>query len=235
MRPFKCILFTASLIILCSCVSTPVTDNKVITVYGIGRITFVPDIINLKIIIHNRDNNLLAAVSRTEETISEFSIVCSQFNIPDEDIQRSNIITIKRYTYNSETNRMDIVFYESINAIQISMKNLSVFEKFSEEILQLTGLEIDSFLFTHSNIVQYEVDASLLALNDARSKAEKTAEHIDFRLGGILDISYLEDQASDKNWYNDIQGVHWAAVAISVLPDTITLSQKIQVKYSIKQ
>jgi uncharacterized protein YggE len=234
MRLLKFILFTTLLITLCACASTSITDNKVITAYGIGRVTFVPDIINSRITINNTDDNLLTAVSRTEETIIEFLFVCRKFNILDENIHRTNIITIKHDIYNSRTNRMDLVQYESINVMQISIKNLSIFKEFSEEILQLAGLAIDGFFFTHSNIVQYEVDASLLALDDARSKAEKITEHIGFSLGEIVDILYFENRDLDKNWYSDIQGFYWSAVATSVLPAIITLSQKIQVKYSIK-
>ncbi|MDR0403893.1 MAG: SIMPL domain-containing protein [Treponema sp.] len=234
MKLFKFITFTILLMIVSACVSTPIADNKVITVYGIGRTSYNPDIINIRISIKNTNDSLLLAAGRTKETMVELLFHCGKFNISDEDIRGTKVITTKHNVYNSETNRSDIVRYESIKEIHISIKDLSIFEEFSEEILHLTGLAIEGYFFTHSNIAQYETDANLLAFDDARSKAEKMAEHSGFRLGNILEVSYSKNQDPNIDEFDIHQGFYWSSVGVSALPGIITLSQWIQVKYRIE-
>jgi uncharacterized protein YggE len=84
-------------------VSNVTSANRIITVRGIGRVTFVPDIINLGIEIKNRDNDLLTAVGKTKETVIKFLEICKKFNILDEDIRTTNVNTNKSYKYNNET------------------------------------------------------------------------------------------------------------------------------------
>jgi uncharacterized protein YggE len=92
-------------------------------------------------------------------------------------------------------------------------------------------------MFTHSNLAHYETTASLLALDDAQSIAWKMAEHMGIKLGKILDMSYYDYGTRDPftgNWYYNRQGTGSSTGGILVSPGIITVTQGIQLKYSIE-
>ena len=209
-------------------------DSGIITVYGTGEITFIPNIMNLRIIIKNIDENLINATNKTRATLTEFISICNSNYIVNENIRTSNIGTGKEYKYDSQTRENEFVGFYSTMTILVSIDDFSKFEIFSGQILQFDDLSISNFRFSHTNIEEYEYNANLLALDNARLAAEKMANHMGLRLGKVTDISYLmERDPFNGTWYYDIEGTGRSTGGIPVSPGIMTLSKRIQIKFRI--
>ena len=210
--------------------------DKIITVYGTGEITFVPNIINLRIVFKNVDTNISEAVNKTRDSLTKFIEICNSFLIITDKIHTSNISTGKEYVYSSKKGEHEFIGYYSTITILISIDDFSIFEDFSSLILQFNDLSITNFRFTHSNIKEYESNANLLALDDAKFAAEKIAEHIGMRLSEVFDISYIidRDMFTGSIWYYDVEGQGRSTGGIPVSPGILTLSKKVQVKFRMK-
>ena len=233
---FKIIIIIITLIFMNSCVTNDRNLNEgIITVYGIGEITFTPDVLNLRIEIKNVDSNLIAAGNKTKSTITEFINICNSFSIIDENIHTSNISTGREYKYNSVIRENEFVGFYSSVTILISVNIFSKFEDLSGLLLQFDDLSISNLRFTHSNIEELESNVNLLALDNAKLNAEKMVEHIGLRLGKIIDISYIIDRDPFTGGlrYNDVEGNGRSTGGIPVSPGIMTLSRRVQVKYKI--
>ena len=233
----RIIVVLFSLFLLYSCATNDINlSNRSITIYGTGEITFVPNIINLRIVFKNVNIDLMHASDKTRASLIKFTDICNSFSISNDNIHTSNISTGKEYEYNSETKKHEVIGYYSTVTILISIDDFSRFEKFTELLLQFTDLSITNFRFTHSNIKDYESDANLLALDDAKNAAEKMARHMNLELGEVLDISYVvdRDMFTGSIWYYDIEGTGRSTGGIPVSPGILTLSKRVQVKFRIK-
>lgn len=213
-------------------------NDGVITVNGTGEITFLPDVINLRVEIKNIDANLGNAGNKTKATLAEFSNICNTYSIAHDDIQTSSIRTGKENEYNSETRKYQFVGYYSEVTIMISVRDFSNFEEFSGLLLNFDDLSIRNFQFTHSDIKKYESDADLLALDNAKLSAEKIAEHMGLKLENILDISYETTRSSssvglpyDDRLYFSSSLVGGGGIPVS--PGILTLSKQVQIKYKV--
>jgi uncharacterized protein YggE len=99
MKFFEVITFTTLLMTLSACLSTSIADSKTITVYGIGHTAYISDIINVRVSIQNTNDSLLLADGRTKKTMVEPLLYCGKFNIPDENIHETKVITMKKNVY----------------------------------------------------------------------------------------------------------------------------------------
>jgi uncharacterized protein YggE len=218
-----------------SCIQTNKTDS-VITVFGSGEMSFLPNVMNLRIDIKNVDADLTSAGNKTKTTLAEFTNLCNSYSIVNEDIRTSNIKTGKEFEYNSETRKNDFVGYSSAVTTIISVKDFSQFEEFSGLLFQFDDVSIGNFEFTHSDIKKYESDADLLALDNAKASAEKIAEHMNLKLDKILDISYvtIQNPFTGQLALYDRQGSGLSTGGIPVTPGILTLSKQVQIKYRVK-
>lgn len=231
----KIFLVTLIFFSLSSCLQNNATaSDSIITVHGTGEITFLPDVMNIRIDIKNTDEDLIHAGNKTKSTLADFMNICNSYSIIGEDIRTGNMKTGKEFKYDSETRANIFVGYYSSVTILISVRDFSNFEEFSGLLLQFNDLSIGNFEFTHSKIKEYESDADLLALDDAKSSAEKITEHMSLKLDKIMDISYTANvNPFSGTFYFDKQGTGLSTGGIPVSPGIITLSKQVQIKYKV--
>ncbi|MDR2471267.1 MAG: SIMPL domain-containing protein [Treponema sp.] len=211
-------------------------NDNAITVYGFGELTFMPNMLNVRIDINNIDMNLISSMDKTRNTLTGLKNLCNAYSIMDDNIKTTNINTGKRYKQNNRnTGENEFIGFESSITIIITIHDLSTFEEFSSKLLHFDDLSIRSSLFTHSDLKQYNSELNLLALDDAKLSAQTMAEHMGYKLGETAKIAQPESRDPFGNWYYDIEATGRSTGGIPVSPGIMTMKKVLEVQFELKK
>lgn len=81
--------------------------------------------------------------------------------------------------------------------VDITLKDISRFEKFTEEILATRISQIENLAFSHSKEDSILREVDLLAIDDAHNSAQKICQRTQVKLGKILNISNYGGEEDD--------------------------------------
>jgi uncharacterized protein YggE len=125
--------------------------------------------------------------------------VSKKYVVEATDIKTSSISANKDYDY--ERDRSVFKGYQASQAVDITLKDISRFEKFTEEILATRISRIENLTFSNSKADSIMREVDLLAIDDARTSAGKICERTGVKLGKILDISnYGPPDEDEQEW-----------------------------------
>ncbi len=196
-KKFLCAILLFSTLLLC--ISCSNNKAKVIKVYGNGEVTYIPDTVTMTVKLKNVKSVLRDAVADTNATSKKILSLCKEYSIPDEDIKTSYIETGKEYEWQNSKNVF--IGYKSEQTFQITFKELNKIEEFSGDILALQVYSLGNFNYSHSKKIEFESEANLLALDDAKLAAEKMAERMNVKLGEVVYISDVDTK--EPSYYYD--------------------------------
>ena len=189
---FGILLFSAVFLFI----SCSYNETKVIKVYGNGEVTYIPDTVTMTVKLKNVKPVLRDAIAETNVTSKKLLNLCKEYAIPDEDIKTSYAESGREYEWQNDKNVF--IGFRSEQAIQITFKELNRIEEFTGEILALQVYALEDFKYSHSKKNEFDSEANLLALDDAKSAAEKMAERMNVKIGEVL---YISDVASSEPSY----------------------------------
>ncbi|MCR5606516.1 MAG: SIMPL domain-containing protein [Treponema sp.] len=178
---------------------------KVIKVYGNGEVTYIPDIVTMTVKLKDVKPALKDAIANTNATSKKLLELCDKYSIADEDIKTSFAQSGKEYEYQNGKNIF--VGFRSEQSIQITFRELQKIEEFTGEILALQVYSLGDFKYSHSKKSEYESEANLLALDDAKAAAEKMAARMNVKIGDVLYISDVDEPSYNYygNYYNSYE------------------------------
>ena len=199
-RGFFKILFLLLIFITASCSNH---QTKVIKVYGNGEVTYIPDTVTMTVKLKDVKPVLKDAIANTNATSKKLLNLCKEYSIPDEDIKTSFSQSGREYEWQ---NGKDVfVGFRSEQSVQITFKELNRIEEFTGAILALQVYSLGDFKYSHTKKGEFESEANLLALDDAKSAAEKMAERMNVKIGDVLYISDV-DTSEPSYYYQDAYG-----------------------------
>ncbi len=230
----KTIVLFGLLFIIFSLVSCSNRDRK-ISVSGIGIVTFIPDMVEISIVIKNTNPRLNDSLIQTKDTVVNIISICKKYNIAEIDIKTSYINTDKEYFSEKYNTELKFIGYSATQTTQIKFRDLKQFEKLSEELLALKITSIDGIIFDHSQKSDYSSEADLLALDDAKLSASKIAERMGVKLGKVLSISNLNEQVGTSRYSQEMISFSKSIRSgIVISPGILSISKNINVVFEIQ-
>jgi uncharacterized protein YggE len=210
------------IVVLSFCASLPflscVNNERKIEVSGTGKVTFVPDTVEMSIRVKNVNPKLNDSLSQTKDTILRLLDLCAGYGIAKEDIKSSYVNTDKEYDHPRYGETSKFIGYSASQSTLVTFRDLTKFEELSGAILALKITSMDAIHFTHSKLAEYESQADLLALDDAKNAAIQIAERMHVKLGDVLVISNTNTQNPDDG------SMRYAAAYSKSLSSGIVLS-----------
>jgi uncharacterized protein YggE len=235
-------VFLSALIILFGCQQTerPARSNRTISVIGIGKSKVLPDQVEVTIKAEFTRPAMKLAVTETQATMDEVLKVAKKYVKESFDIKTSSISSNKDYEYSRDKR----VFkgYQASQSVDITLKDISRFEKFTEEMLATRISQIENLTFSHSKKDSILREVDLLAIDDAHHSALKICERTQVKLGKILKISNYGPQVDDgDNIYSEApsEGLNVYAKAMRVRgfqisPEILEFSKAAFITYEIE-
>ncbi len=216
--------------------STP----RSISVVGIGKTKALPDQVEITIKAEFTKPAMKDAVSETQATMDEVLKVAKKYVKESFDIKTSSISANKDYRY--EHDKQVFQGYQASQAVDITLKDISKFEKFTEEILATRISQIENLTFSHSKADSILRDVDLLAIDDAHNSAQMICRRTEVKLGKILSISnYGMEDGNGNESYPGIRrgriglfGKGIGGRGFQVSPEILNFSKEAYITYEIE-
>lgn len=180
------------LAILFSCNSNPA--QKTIDVTGQAKMKVVPDMVELSLRAYSVKPAMKAAVTETQAAVNEIIAVCRKYVVDPADIKVSSISTNKAYEYRGGNDQF--VGYDALQVLDVTLKDITKIEQFTEELLATKISKIDNIRYNHTKADSIMREVNLIALEDARKTAEKMCGKMKASLGSIVYLSNLSNRTN---------------------------------------
>ena len=188
-------LFLALVFVFSSCNADK--EQRTINVTGQGKIKVVPDMVELSLRAYSVKPAMKDAVSETQAAVNEIIAVCRKYIVHPADLKVSSISTNKAYEYRS--GKEQFVGYEALQVLDVTLKDISKIERFTEELLATKISRIENVRYNHTKADSLLREVNLMALEDARRTAEKMCGKMNASLGNLLYLSNFENSPRSLN------------------------------------
>jgi len=180
-----------SLIIIVSIVRDRIVDREQwqVTVSGTGKISYAPDIANVRLGVQiDKSQNAEIALADLNSKISKAMDAIKKIGIAEEDIQTQNYSIFPQYDYAEDISKF--VGYNANQQLIVKVKNLAkdanlvskiISESTKAGVNQITGITFDV-----SRLEELKQEARLVAIADAKKKAQSIALALGVKLGNVV-------------------------------------------------
>ena len=158
---------------------------RYITVTGSGEIQIVPDLVHVSLGIENQDRDLQAAREENARRTREVLAVAGKFGIPEHRTRTAHLRIEPRYSHKNQ----ELQDYFVRRAVDLAMDDLSQFEALLAALVEAGVVKVHGLKFDHSQIDVQRAEARLLAVRNARDKAEALADELDQMIGAPMEIT----------------------------------------------
>ncbi|MFA5714285.1 MAG: SIMPL domain-containing protein [Candidatus Paceibacterota bacterium] len=213
------------------------SEDKTITVSGIGEVYASPDVglINISVVTENID--LAKATDDNSKTMNGItSFLKGEGGIDQKDIKTTGYNINPRYEYEMRTGKRNLAGYEVSQSVNIKIRDLTKVGKIISESTALGATDVGSLSFTIDDDEQVKQEARDLAIKDAKDKAQKLEKSLGIKMVRIVNFSEGTYPAYDS--YYGMGGAEIKATS-SITPPTIQTGQNkitsnVSITYSIR-
>jgi uncharacterized protein YggE len=170
------------------------TDNRFITVTGVGTISVVPDAVRFNATVSTVDSTNAAALSRASKSAAAVRAALVKAGIATKDIRSANISVYPEYNWTQETGTK-ITGYRASQTFDVLVRTASKAGSIIEAVVTAGGdnVQLGGVVPTTLNPATATEGARAAAVANAKSKATSYAKLLGVSVGKVLS---LEEQYS---------------------------------------
>ncbi len=165
-------------------------EPRSISVTGTAKMKVVPDMVEVSLRAYTVKPAMRDAVAETQTAVNEILAVCKRYVTDPADIKVSSISTNKAYEYRNNSDQF--IGYDAEQVLEVTLKNISQIERFTEELLATKISKIENVRYGHTKADSLLREVNLMALEDARKTAEKMCGKMNAGLGELMYLSNFE-------------------------------------------
>lgn len=233
------ILLLVVAILLAGCTSKPQApqqqkiqiiqqQERSISAYGYGKVKVKPDLVRFIITVQTQKSGLSPAQEENEKATQDLLSILLKYEIASNDVKQD-------YLQQEKSGSDSKPYFKIQRNIKVVLRDLTQLEPLFKEIIQIPAYQISGIRFQVSNVVLYEQQALILAISDARAKAETMSTELGCEVGEVLTMSMdftPAFQGEDRfmtGRYED------NTLRMNDLPDLVTQSgQEISIQYGVR-
>ena len=172
---------------------------RLVTVTGEADVMTVPDEVQINMQVESFDPILAKAKQTNDEAIKQVLAIVKKYKVDDKDF-KTDYFTVRnedRYYMDPQTNqqRSKRGFFVTKN-VAIILRDVSKFEALYSDSLEAGVNNIYGVEFKTSELKKHREEARVLAVKDAKEKAEKLAGE----LGQSVDKPYAIQENIQSDW-----------------------------------
>lgn len=164
-----------------------ITPLHTITVSGKGEIRVKPDIAYVTIGLNTTGKTAQEAQKKNADGFVKIRTSLAAAGIPERDIQTVRFSTYPDYSW--EGNKQIFNGYHVDQAVQVKYRDLNSIGTLLDRATEAGANRIDNVVFTSEKLDAYRLDATDLAIDNARLKAERMAKRAGVIVNSILSIN----------------------------------------------
>ncbi len=163
-------------------------NNRHITVNGESSLTAKPDMAVIDLEVTSIKKTSLDAKYEVDNKVNKLLEGLKKFDILESEVSASRLLTQPQMHYGPD-NQRSVSGYKASRSIKVNLNNLSHLNEFVNFTLKTEINEIRNIQITSSKADHLKQQAQLLAVKDAKQKAQKLAVAFDAILGKIYSIN----------------------------------------------
>jgi uncharacterized protein YggE len=173
---------------------TGTTDNRYITVTGVGTISVVPDAVRFNATVSALASTNAAALSSASKSASAVRAALKEKGIALKDIRSANISVYPEYNWTQEAGTK-ITGYRASQSFDVLVRKASTAGTIIEAVVSAGGdnVQLGGVIPTTLNPSLATEEARATAVANAKSKASSYAKLLGTSIGKVL---FLEEQSS---------------------------------------
>ena len=170
------------------------TDNRFITVTGVGTISVVPDAVRFNATVSTVGSTNAAALSAASKSVTAVRNALKNAGIATKDIRSANISVYPEYNWTQESGTK-ITGYRASQSFDVLVRTASKAGTIIEAVVTAGGdsVQLGGVVPTTLNPAIATEDARAAAVTNAKSKASSYAKLLGASIGKVLS---LEEQSS---------------------------------------
>jgi uncharacterized protein YggE len=170
------------------------TDNRYITVTGVGTISIVPDAVRFNATVSALASTNAAALSSASKSVAAVRAALKVAGIATKDIRSANISVYPEYNWTQEAGTK-ITGYRASQSFDVTVRTASKAGTIIEAVVIAGGdsVQLGGVAPTTLNPATATEDARAAAVANAKSKATSYAKLLGTSIGKVLS---LEEQSS---------------------------------------
>ncbi len=155
-----------------------------INVSGEGKIKVTPDQALISVSVETKGTDATDVKKQNDITIEKVIQAIRKSNIPKQDVQTKRISLNPQFDYAKKK-----YHYNATQTIEIFLKDLSLYDKLMEDMVDAGINRITGVEFKSSKIEQHKSEARKQAIMEAKKKAEDYVSVLNQKVGKALNIS----------------------------------------------
>ncbi len=176
--------FILMAVIMSSVNAQQIKQESIISVSGEGKVTVVPDYVNIVIAVETKGNTAVDVKKQNDEKVDAVIKYIKKMNIAKEDYQTQRVSLNPQYDYEKKKN-----YFNATQSIKITLRDLNKYDQMMEGLVNAGVNQINSIEFKSTQMKKHESEARKLAMQDARTKADDFLSVTDQKIVKIFSIS----------------------------------------------
>jgi len=211
------------------------SQQQGIWVSGMGKVSAVPDIVELRLGIEAQETSVAAAQTEATDAMDEVMAALLANGVAEKDIQ-TQYFSIQRVTrWDSETQQEVVIGYRVTNMVTAKIRAVDEAGTVIDAVAEAGGdlVRVDSINFSIDDPSVYHDDARVEAVADAKDKAERLADLAGVTLGKP---TYISEGAQATPIYERAVVVYAeeaGKIETPISPGELEVSLTVQIAYAI--
>src|SRR5262245_8696585 len=162
---------------------------RIMSIEGVGEVRARPDMATVMVGVVQQGGTAGEALNANTQAMNQILAALRSMKIDETDIQTSNFQISPRYDYGpNNQGPPKITGYEVSNQLAVVVHDLPKLGGLLDDIVRVGSNQISSVAFSFANPEQYEDEARVRAVADARHKAGVFAAASGVQLGAIQSV-----------------------------------------------
>lgn len=165
---------------------------ETITVTGFGRARGNPDMANISIGVSVADEDVVAAVEESNRVMERITEVMMERGIAEADIQTTNFNIWAEEQWDPQTGeRKDARLYRVDSNLQLTLREVDDLSGVLQDAITNGANNIHGLNFSIQDPDALAQEARVVALRDARERAEQLAAELGVSLGDVVSVGEM--------------------------------------------
>lgn len=207
--------------------STDIQRN--ISISGEGKVTVIPDIANVSLGLTVEKAKVADAQAENTKTMNSLIDKLKALDIAKADITTTSYNIYPNYDYSN--NKQTLRSYTVYQEVQVKLRQVDKVEQVLKLAGELNLNQIGGLSFSVDQPEIYKQEARILALQNAKQKAEELAKVMGVKLGKVISFSE-SDSYMPQPYYSNIRGAEMGG-GVAAAPAVEAGSQDIVITASV--
>lgn len=176
-------------------------QNNTIVISGQGKIVAKPDIAQIKLGVQSTGRTAVEVATLNNTTYNSVLAAVKKLGIDEKDIKTTAYNLNPRYRYEPNTGKSSIDGYDLYQEITVKVRKLDSVGQVIAEATAAGSNQVGDINFTIDDTDALKVEARLIAIKEAKDKAQEIAEATGLKLGKLVNFSESSELPQPKFYF----------------------------------